>query len=176
MLGRNHTFQIQIFLVKQVSKYVNAFRDSVETIERQHQCLCRVCCLGVLQNTVTVFQCYYILALWQFWKPLFIKNWEFWYKYFLFRTELACLFLEHHVLENIPFFFFFLNKRTRIFYSATIITFQLAHSSKNEQFTRVTYAGACLYIFILSPAWKELNRAYKWWIQSVLGYKTTKMG
>lgn len=75
-----------------------------------------------------------------------------------------------------PLFFSFLNKRTTIFYSATIITFQLAYSSKNEQFTRVTYAGACLYIFILSSAWKELNRAYKWWIQSVLGYKTTKMG
>lgn len=29
----NHTFQIQIFLVKQVSKYVNKFRDSVEKRE-----------------------------------------------------------------------------------------------------------------------------------------------
>lgn len=53
--GRDHTFQVQIFLGKHVSKYANTFRDSVETIERQHQCLCRVCCLGLLWNTVTVF-------------------------------------------------------------------------------------------------------------------------
>lgn len=142
---------------------------------------------GLLSRTAVEYSysilCYYLLAPWQFWKPLFItkkkKKREFWYRYFFisYRVSLSLLGTAYPG-KNALFlsFFFVLNKRTRIFYSATIITFQLAHSSKNEQFTRVTYAGACLCIFILSPAWKELNRAYKWWIQSVLGYKTTKVG
>lgn len=43
------TLQVQTFLLKQLSSHVNAFRDSGETIQRQHQCFCKVCCFGVLQ-------------------------------------------------------------------------------------------------------------------------------
>lgn len=48
-VGIRITLQVQTFLVKQVSNHVNAFRDSGETIQRQHQCFCKICCLGVLQ-------------------------------------------------------------------------------------------------------------------------------